>query len=189
MQYHVEIKTVPSQTHRGPHSQQGQAGRTACAKVVPRLLVAKCGRTSARQPCRTGRSRHLALYLDCEINLEVGVEATAPFVGANEPRRLLRDAGRSGCHGRAPWPVPPPWAQPTAPLSSIAPDHGHAAGQDRTGRCTATGRRRSHPTPAPTSFTSCKPPRGPPTNIVGNLAPPASGRNDGGHTFFRPIPT
>ena len=76
MQYHVEVKPVPSQTIGVIRCQVRQ---DQLAQVVP----ACCGEVweffrSANLP-RPGR--HLALYLDCAINLECGVEVTQPFVG------------------------------------------------------------------------------------------------------------
>ncbi len=76
MQYHVEFKTVPSQTTGVIRSKVRQDELT---QVVP----AACGEVWAffRSTNLPRPGRHLALYLDCEINLEVGVETTEPFVG------------------------------------------------------------------------------------------------------------
>ena len=37
-----------------------------------------------RQQQVPGAGRHVAVYLDCEINLEVGVELDAPFAGCGD---------------------------------------------------------------------------------------------------------
>src|SRR5262249_13096672 len=52
------------------------------SKVVPEA----CGTVwnALRAQKIAGAGRHVALYLDCEINLEVGVELDAPFAGCGE---------------------------------------------------------------------------------------------------------
>ena len=56
-----------------------QATSTELARVVP----AGCGEVwnFVRSTGVTGAGRHIAVYLDCLINLEVGVEVTGPFAG------------------------------------------------------------------------------------------------------------
>ena len=55
----------------------------AALRELPRVVPAACGKVwnaiKARQV--TGAGRHVALYLDDQINLEVGVELDAPFAG------------------------------------------------------------------------------------------------------------
>jgi hypothetical protein len=41
-----------------------------------------------------GAGRHIAVYLDCQINLEVGVELDAPFAGHGEVVGSATPAGR-----------------------------------------------------------------------------------------------
>ena len=59
-----------------------RAGREELPKVVP----AACGKAWAalRALQVTGAGRHVALYLDDQINLEVGVELDAPFADHGE---------------------------------------------------------------------------------------------------------
>jgi effector-binding domain-containing protein len=76
MEYQVEVKEVPAQTTGVIRCRARQA---ELATVVPHL----CGEVweffRASGLPRPGR--HLALYLDGEINLEVGAEVAEPFVG------------------------------------------------------------------------------------------------------------
>src|SRR6266566_7673787 len=55
----------------------------AAQRELPRVVPAACGKVwgviKARQI--PGAGRHVALYLDGQINLEVGVELDAPFAG------------------------------------------------------------------------------------------------------------
>jgi effector-binding domain-containing protein len=76
MDYVVHVEQVELQTTAVI---RGRAVQAELSKVVPRL----CGEVwaflrAAGQP-RPGR--HLALYLDGDINLEVGVEVDQPFAG------------------------------------------------------------------------------------------------------------
>jgi effector-binding domain-containing protein len=59
-----------------------RAGVRELAKVVPEA----CGLvwSALRAQKATGAGRHVALYLDDQINLEVGVEMDAPFVGSGD---------------------------------------------------------------------------------------------------------
>lgn len=76
MEYQVHIQHVASQT-------TGVVRRRTRGSELAQVIPQACGevweffRTSTLP--RPGR--HLAVYLDCEINIEVGVEAAQPFVG------------------------------------------------------------------------------------------------------------
>jgi hypothetical protein len=52
------------------------------SKVVPDACGTVWGVVRAQQV--TGAGRHVAVYLDCQINLEVGVELDSPFAGHGE---------------------------------------------------------------------------------------------------------
>jgi hypothetical protein len=60
--------------------------RRASAQQLSRVVPDACGlvwNVLRAQQVR-GAGRHVALYLDAQINLEVGVEMDAPFAGAGE---------------------------------------------------------------------------------------------------------
>src|SRR5262245_56165891 len=59
-----------------------RASRQQLAKVVPDA----CGTVwnVLRAHHVTGAGRHVAIYWDCQINLEVGVEMAAPFAACGE---------------------------------------------------------------------------------------------------------
>jgi effector-binding domain-containing protein len=46
-----------------------------------------------RSQLAPGAGRHVAVYLDCQINLEVGVELDAPFAGCGEVIASATPAG------------------------------------------------------------------------------------------------
>jgi effector-binding domain-containing protein len=76
MEYQVEVKQVQSQTtgvirFRANPSQFAQVVPQACGEVW----------TFMRSSGLPRPGRHLALYLDGEVNLEVGVEVPEPFAG------------------------------------------------------------------------------------------------------------
>jgi hypothetical protein len=52
------------------------------SKVVPDACGTVWGVMRAQKA--SGAGRHIAVYLDCQINLEVGVELDAPFAGHSE---------------------------------------------------------------------------------------------------------
>jgi len=60
--------------------------RRASPQQLPKVIPEACG--IVWKILRThrigGAGRHIALYWDCEINLEVGVEMLAPFAGCGE---------------------------------------------------------------------------------------------------------
>jgi hypothetical protein len=59
-----------------------RASQQELARVVPEACGTVWGVVRSQQVA--GAGRHVAVYLDCQINLEVGVELTAPFVGSGE---------------------------------------------------------------------------------------------------------
>ena len=65
------------------------------SKVVPDACGTVWGVVRAQQV--TGAGRHVAVYLDDQINLEVGVELAAPFAGSRRGCRLGYPS-RSRCH-------------------------------------------------------------------------------------------
>ncbi len=76
MEYQVLVEQAASRTTAVVRT---RAGRHELAQVVPQ----GCGEvwTFIRSSQMPHPGRNLALYLDCEINLEVGVEVTQPFAG------------------------------------------------------------------------------------------------------------
>jgi effector-binding domain-containing protein len=76
MSYQISVHHVPAQTTAVVRSRAKQAD-------LPQVVPALCGEvwayTRAAGLPRPGR--HLALYLDCAINLEVGAEMDQPFTG------------------------------------------------------------------------------------------------------------
>lgn len=77
MDYHVRLEESPGVRHLAV------VRLRAAQRELPRVVPAACGKVwnviKARQI--TGAGRHVALYLDDQINLEVGVELDVPFVG------------------------------------------------------------------------------------------------------------
>src|SRR5947209_19315918 len=59
-----------------------RAGLQQLSKVVPEACGTVWSVVRAQQV--PGAGRHVAVYLDDQINLEVGVELTAPFAGYGE---------------------------------------------------------------------------------------------------------
>jgi len=60
--------------------------RRASIQQLPKVVPEACGIVwnILRANKITGAGRHVAVYWDCEINLEVGVEMAAPFAGCGE---------------------------------------------------------------------------------------------------------
>jgi effector-binding domain-containing protein len=60
--------------------------RQACLKELPYVVPEACGTVwgIVRAQRFTGAGRNVAVYLDDQINLEVGVEIAAPFAGCGE---------------------------------------------------------------------------------------------------------
>ncbi len=68
-----------------------RAGSQELAKIVPDA----CGTvwSFVRAQKVTGAGRHVAVYLDCQINLEVGVEVAAPVAASGEVVNSATPAG------------------------------------------------------------------------------------------------
>ena len=77
MEYDVRVETIVEE--RPTAVVRRRAGVGELSRVVPEAcgIVWKVVRALQIK----GAGRHVALYLDCEINLEVGVELEAPFTG------------------------------------------------------------------------------------------------------------
>ena len=60
--------------------------RRALSQELSKVVPDACGTvwSVVRAQKIPGAGRHVAVYLDCEINLEVGVELDAPFAGYGE---------------------------------------------------------------------------------------------------------
>lgn len=60
--------------------------RKAKSQELSKVVPEACGEVwkVVRSQKIAGAGRHVALYLDCEINLEVGVEVETPFAGHGE---------------------------------------------------------------------------------------------------------
>ncbi len=60
--------------------------RRASSQELSRVVPDACGTvwSALRALQVSGAGRHVAVYLDCQINLEVGVELDAPFAGSGE---------------------------------------------------------------------------------------------------------
>jgi hypothetical protein len=60
--------------------------RRAASHELSRVVPDACGLVWGvlRSQQISGAGRHVAVYLDCQINLEVGVELDAPFAGCGE---------------------------------------------------------------------------------------------------------
>src|SRR5262245_66024331 len=60
--------------------------RRASQQELARVVPDACGTVwnILRAQRVTGAGRHVAIYWDCQINLEVGVEMAAPFAGPGE---------------------------------------------------------------------------------------------------------
>lgn len=101
MEYDVRLEHVSS---RPLAVVRRRASSPELAKVVPDA----CGTvwTVVRAQKIVGAGRHIALYWDCEINLEVGVELDAPFAGYGEvigsatPAGAVATAVHFGPYGR-----------------------------------------------------------------------------------------
>jgi effector-binding domain-containing protein len=72
-------------------------------RVVPQLCGVVWNALRAQQV--TGAGRHVAVYLDCEINLEVGAELERPFsgdgevVGSEIPAGMVATTAHMGPYG------------------------------------------------------------------------------------------
>jgi effector-binding domain-containing protein len=82
--------------------------RRASAQQLARVVPEACGTvwSALRAQNVTGAGRHVAVYFDDQINLEVGVELDAPFGGCGEvvpsatPAGLVATTTHRGPYGR-----------------------------------------------------------------------------------------
>ena len=79
MQYDVRLQQLSS---RPLAVVRRRAGRQELSKIVPDACGAVWNVVRAQK--LTGAGRHVAVYLDGQINLEVGVELDGPFTGSGE---------------------------------------------------------------------------------------------------------
>src|SRR3954451_21293105 len=79
MEYDVRLEQVSS---RPLAVVRRRARQQELSKVVPEACGIVLKVIRAQQVA--GAGRHVAVYLDCEINLEVGVELETPFAGFGE---------------------------------------------------------------------------------------------------------
>src|SRR5262245_54200316 len=82
--------------------------RRAASHELSKVVPDACGTVwnVVRSQKVPGAGRHVAVYLDCQINLEVGVELDAPFAGFGEvvgsatPAGLVATATHYGPYGQ-----------------------------------------------------------------------------------------
>lgn len=119
MNYDVQLVTLPGGQPLAVVRRRAQLGELS--GVVP----AACGTVwnALRTQGATGAGRHVAVYLDDEVNLEVGVEMDAPFAEQGE---LIRSALPKGVAAHAVHLGP--YGQLGAAHDAI---HAWAAGQGR----------------------------------------------------------
>src|SRR5436189_4903157 len=80
MEYHVRLETLSDNTPTAV------VRRRATLPELPKVVPEACGLVwqVLRSQQVKGAGRHVAFYLDDQINLEVGVEVEAPFSGHGE---------------------------------------------------------------------------------------------------------
>src|SRR5262249_45870458 len=88
MEYDVRLEQVPG---RPLAVVRRRASSKELSKVVPDACGMVWGAVRAHQI--TGAGRHVALYWDGQINLEVGVEVDTPFAGIGELMGSTTPAG------------------------------------------------------------------------------------------------
>src|SRR6476469_2322329 len=88
MVYDVRVERVES---RPLVVVRRRAKQQELSKVVPEACGAVWNVIRAQQVA--GAGRHVAVYLDCEINLEIGVELEKPWAGLGEVVGSLTPAG------------------------------------------------------------------------------------------------
>lgn len=79
-----------------PHRPLAVVRRRARASQLARMVPDSCGLVwhYLREQQVSGAGRHVALYWDAEINLEVGVELDTPFAGNGDVVASATPAGR-----------------------------------------------------------------------------------------------
>src|SRR5437764_237723 len=77
MEYHVRLETISENTPTAV------VRRRASVAEIPKVVPEACGLVwqVLRSQQVKGAGRHVAFYVDDQINLEVGVEMEAPFAG------------------------------------------------------------------------------------------------------------
>jgi effector-binding domain-containing protein len=118
MQYQVQVMRLESQptavVRRRATSQE-------LATVVPEACGAVWGALRALQV--RGAGRHVAVYWDCQINLEVGVEVESPFpghgdvLGSGTPAGTVATVAHFGPYSRL--------GEAHAAICKYCSDHGH----------------------------------------------------------------
>jgi effector-binding domain-containing protein len=118
MEYHVEVKQLDSQA-------TAVVRRCARADELARVIPEGCGLVWGvlkAIPFR-GAGRHVAVYWDGQINLEVGVEVDAPFPGHGEvvasqtPAGMAATVAHFGPYDRL--------GEAHAAIRKYCSDHGH----------------------------------------------------------------
>src|SRR4051794_40541531 len=89
MNYDIQLQTVPA------HRPLAVVRRRASVQQLPKVIRDACGLVwnVVRAQQVKGAGRHVALYLDDEINLEVGVELEKPWAGHGEVVAAALPAG------------------------------------------------------------------------------------------------
>jgi effector-binding domain-containing protein len=90
MEYDVRIETISAERPTAV------VRRRAGLRELPRVVPEACGLVwnALRAAQVKGAGRHVSLYLDEQINLEVGVEMDGPFAGSGEVIASALPAGR-----------------------------------------------------------------------------------------------
>jgi effector-binding domain-containing protein len=88
VQYDVRLEQHPA---RPLAVVRRRAASGELSRVVPEACGTVWGVVRAQQV--PGAGRHVAVYFDCEVNLEVGVELDAPFAGHGEVVGSVTPAG------------------------------------------------------------------------------------------------
>ena len=88
MEYHIRFDQLNPQP-------LAVVRRHATPRQLPRIVQEACGTVwnTLRAQKITGAGRHVAVYLDGQINLEVGVELDTPFAGSGEVIASATPAG------------------------------------------------------------------------------------------------
>ena len=89
MDYNIRLETADTRP-------TAVVRRRAALQQLPKVVPEACGYVwnALRAQKIKGAGRHVALYLDEQINLEVGVELDAPFSGAGDVIASSLPAGR-----------------------------------------------------------------------------------------------
>jgi effector-binding domain-containing protein len=90
MEYDIRLEDAPA------NLPLAVVRRRASRQQLPRIIPDCCGLVwnALRSGGISGAGRHVAVYLDDQINLEIGVELAAPFAGVGEVVASALPAGR-----------------------------------------------------------------------------------------------